>query len=140
MQISDDTQKVIDFLIQYSNGTLRKTNDVATILEISAIYDYADEINELTFCCKSLWQMHKTLKNHYYNSEETANLKIEIEKTHLQIINLLKILINNADEDDRIRFENNYFSQSSGSFLNIIDLAHDFAILKNIQIDVQQKK
>lgn len=139
MQISEDTQKVMNFLIEYSNGTLRKSDDVAVLLETSATYDLAEEINDLSFHCKSLWNMHKTLKRNEANVDSNINIRSEIEKTHQIILNLLYTIISLTDEEDKSRFEKKYFQQTTGCFLNIIDLAHDLAILKNLQIDVQHK-
>jgi|DewCreStandDraft_4_1066084.scaffolds.fasta_scaffold00209_48 hypothetical protein len=140
MQISPDTQKVLDFLLEYSKGNLRKPNDIATILEISATYDLADEINDLAFYGKSLWNMHKTIKRNETNPDGIANIIKEIENTRYKIIQLLDTIISLANEDIKARFNNNYFLSTAGNYLNIIDLAHDFALFKNLQIDVQQKQ
>ena len=141
MQISQDTEKVIHFLTGYSDDNLRKTNDLAIILELSATYDLFDEFNSLTFDSKSFWNMHKTLKNSNANQEYLSNIRNEIEKLHQKILDLIKSIIGLADDIKiKERFELNYFRQTTGNFLNLIDLAHDLAIFKNLQIDLKHSK
>lgn len=139
MQISEDTQKVMNFLIEYSNGNLRKPDDVAILLETSATYDLSFEINDLSFHSKSLWNMHKTLKRNEPNDDSITNIRKEIEKTYQIMLNLLANIVSLADEEDKSRFDQNYFQRTTGCFLNIIDLAHDFAMFKNLQIDLHHK-
>jgi len=134
MIISQDTEKVIGSLSEFSENNLRKPNDLAVILEIGATYGINQQITDLIFFGTSIIHLHKTLK-HINNSDKSYHLVLnelnysisEITKLLTEIAELFEnqVLIN--------RFHNIYLQGSSGTLMNIIDLSNDLYYLKKLQ-------
>jgi len=134
MNISLDTEKVIDFLSEFSGNNLRKPNDLAVILEIGATFGINQLINDLIFCGTSIIHLHKTLqhinnsdKSYHLVSNEFNNLISEITKFLSEIAEL------SENQDIVNRFQNIYLQETNGSLMNIIDLSNDLYYLKKLQ-------
>ncbi len=131
MNLSDDTQKVIQFL-EYLGVQLRKKNDFALILEISATYNLIDELTKLIFSSASVWNLSKTLKKVAGNPNALL-LENELHKGIEELLNSLREIIDSAEVEYVKRFQNIYFQNTDGAIRNLIDLAHDFSAFKDIQ-------
>ncbi|HRS01010.1 MAG TPA: hypothetical protein P5545_00490 [Bacteroidota bacterium] len=132
MEISEDTQKIIDFLQFVSENNLRKSNDLAIILEIGATYDQFEIIKSLIFMGKSFWNLSKILSRSS-DSFQLDNLKREFEVSLVEIKILLSQLLDFAEDSEYKKFNVAYFKNDIGATRNLIDLAHDLSILKDIQ-------
>lgn len=141
MEISNDTEKVLDFLDYYSGNTLRKRSDLAVLLELSASYDLANEINDLIFEGTFFKNLNQTIRK--AATEPSAidkmekEIKISFEKMKSQIFSIIQ----NLEDSDLIkRFQDLYFSNTQGSFRNMYDLASDLSLLKEIQNTLKSSK
>ncbi len=134
MNFSSDTEKVIDFLSEFSGNNLRKPNDLAAILEIGATYGVNQSINDLIFCGTSIIHLHKTLK-HINNSDKSYHLVLnELNNSISEITKLLAEIAELSENQVLInRFQNIYLKGTSGSLMNIIDLSNDLYYLKKLQ-------
>ena len=140
MEISRDTKEVVKFLLDFSDGNLRKQNDLEIFLEIGAVYGLADLINEFIFNGASLWYISQSLKKIKEGDEISNKLNKELletkDKLSSQIIEFLQF----TDEATKEIIEKKYFNQSRGSLLNLIDLAHDLSQMKSLQNTIRTKK
>jgi|YNPMSStandDraft_1061717.scaffolds.fasta_scaffold00431_9 hypothetical protein len=133
MKISEDTQNVINFLDEFSPDGLRKRNDLAVILEITAqMNDYA-LANKIIFTGKSVYNLNRKFKKTQGTGADL--LQNQLLKSLDELVELLQKVIQNCnDEELKKRFEVTYFANSNGSLANLIDLAYDLSILKDVQM------
>jgi hypothetical protein len=134
MKISKDTEAVLNFLIEYSENNIRKLNDLGIILELCATYNEHELLNNLIFTSKSVWNLHRKIKKISPEQEGADLLKKELGRSLDTMRNMLIEVIKYSEEADIIkRFEEIYFAIQTGAMKNLIDLAHDFSIIKELQ-------
>lgn len=141
MKLSEDTEKVLAYLDQYTDNRLRKRKDLGTILELGASFNLAEQINFLIFRAKSVWNISKKLWKVSPDQEGADLLQKEMVKGTEEMKDYLEIILGYADDDEIKRFNDIYMPATRGALKNIIDLAHDLAQLKNLQSDsIQARK
>lgn len=137
MEVSNDTKKILEFLDYTSGKTLRKRNDLGTILEILAKNNQPDIANQIIFYGSGLWNSSSLLKkNKMLNSK-----RLEDETNNL--FNALKELIRytielSSEAMIRKRFKEVYLNENLGCKLNLLDLAYDLNELKKVQLVFQR--
>lgn len=141
MDISHDTQQVLEFLDYFSGNTLRKRSDLAVLLELSASYDLSEQINELIFqgtYFKNLNQaIRKAVADPSALEKMEKEIRISFEKMKTQIFSIIE----NLDDPELIkRFHDLYFSNTQGCFRNMFDLSSDLSLLKEIQNTLKSNK
>ncbi len=137
MQISKDTLSVVNYLDEYSNGSLRKKNDIATILELGASSNSAQLLNKLIFSAKSCWNLFNKIKKIDSGTDGFVLIEKEFNKTMIEIENHLNELLEYADDEIIERFEKIYLANTQGSAKNIVDLSYDLSVLKNLQSEMK---
>lgn len=139
MVLSKDTEEVLKFLDYTSGNNLRKRNDLGIILETGAAFGLDSQINDLCFYGKTLWSLYNTLKKRRSSDEGFSSMEREFKTTAAELISLLSQFKESFEENEIIsRFETVYLAADSGAMRNIIDLCHDLAELKSIQIKLKQ--
>lgn len=132
MQISKDTEEIIKFMQEFCGNNLRKPDDIASLLELTASNNDFDTIYNLLLIGKSAWNLQLTIRKNQ-KSDSIELLYKELEKS----LNELRIQLNRisdyALEETISRFEKIYLPDSEGALRNLLDLAHDLSILKDIQ-------
>ncbi|RLD46378.1 MAG: hypothetical protein DRI94_14850 [Bacteroidetes bacterium] len=139
MTISKDTEEILQFLDYTTNDNLRKRNDLGIILELSATYGEVDVLNDIIFSATSLWKIHKTIQRAGEVNEGIEKLKTESVNQADFLKSKLNTLIGDENPDISERFDEVYFQKTAGAFYNLIDIAHDLAELKKIQLDKKNK-
>ena len=135
MEHSTDTKNVLDFLEEFSTSGLRKRNDLGLLFELTAMRNAHEEMNNLLFHGTHLFNIYHTLRRTTSHSEGFKNLEQEfIEGTERFRDMIAKALVE-AEEIHIERFETTYYTMSQGSLRNLIDLAHDLRIAKQVQND-----
>lgn len=133
MEISQDTQNFINAVDEYTQGKLRKKNDVSVCFEVGATFGGEQELASLIFNGKVLWNLSQKIKTTSKDAEGLENVQREFEKAlEYQRNNLLSVQ-SQLDEKDAKRFQEIYLDMTRGAVLNIIDISHDFAIIKDMQ-------
>ena len=132
MIISDDTKRVIEYLQMISENNLRKSKDLSIMLEVGATYSQNELIQSLIFTGKSIWNLSKTIARSI-DTIPNDNLKREFEVNINEFREMITQIIDYVDEEDANRFYIIYLNNDLGATRNIIDLAHDLSILKDIQ-------
>lgn len=138
MEIGKDIEQLLELMAEYSENTLRKAQDIAVILELAAQLSQADNINLILLYSASLWNLYKTVQRQSQNKEI---LQREIAKSANELsLAISRISENLEDEYLKSRFEQLYFGNEQGNIMNLIDLAHDFDIMKKIQTEAKQSR
>jgi len=141
MEISRDTESVVNFLDEISEGSLRKKNDLGILLEAGATFSLEENISSMIFEGSSLWNLYGTLKRASIGTENQENLNLTFRTTAMKFINLLVDIVGYIEDVSvKKRFEEIYFQSTDGTLKNMIDLAHDFSILKDIQNNLKRKE
>lgn len=133
MEISKDTQAVIEALDNFAEGSLRKKNDITYILEIGASYGFYEEISTFIFSGKVLWNLFKTIKKTTVDTETLIGVQKEFKNTLEVIRELILKFKEYGDEKFQKRLQDTYLEVTKGCVLNIVDLCHDFGKLKDMQ-------
>ncbi|MDC1068577.1 hypothetical protein OAQ99_05390 [Candidatus Kapabacteria bacterium] len=140
MQLSKDTTDFIDVIDSYSEGKLRKKNDLGTCFEICASYSGEQELQTLVFQSKILWNLSKKLRSTTKVDKGIELIQKEFESSLTQIRDILNQIADKLADDDKERFNDIYLGMTKGNVLNIIDLSHDFGIFKDMQAEIQKHK
>jgi hypothetical protein len=135
MNLSPDTEAVLQHLDGITNNNLRKRNDLGTILEIGAENDAFELVNTIIFSGAALWKLFNTLKKAEPGSEGYKTLEKEFANVLNDLRAQLAEIAGMADEETIKRFENVYFGMNQGVIRNLTDLAHDLGALKSVQND-----
>ncbi|ROL62426.1 hypothetical protein D9V86_00760 [Bacteroidetes/Chlorobi group bacterium ChocPot_Mid] len=130
MLLSQDTNNILDFLDYSTSNSLRKRNDIGTILELSASYNEINALQQLLFDGSSLWNIHKALKRHINDTDSILKLQSEYQNLIGQLKNQLTTLVGTEHPEVTERFNKIYLNNSAGATANLIDLSHDLAELK----------
>lgn len=137
MQISADTKKVIDFLDSVADGGLKKSKDLAVILEIGAAYGLDNLANSLIFTGSSIKKLISLIDKSKPEADGIEKIRNELASESENFINQLSEFMNYADNITKNNFENNFFNSGKESFDNLLRLAEDLSELKIIQTTVK---
>lgn len=135
MELSTDTQNVLDYLEAISEQGLRKRNDLGVLFEHSAERAVAEEMNDLLFQGTLMYNLFHTLRRAGSNSEGYANLEKEFGEATERVRDLIAKVLVEAEADHVERFEVTYYAMTQGSLRNLIDLGHDLSVAKRVQND-----
>ena len=133
MDLSPDTESVINALNDALEGGLRKRNDVASILEMGASFDEHELFNKITQTGTALWKVYKTLRRQKVGADGYQLLEKEFGNQLNALREQLASMVDHADDDTVRRFDEIYFGMSQGVIRNLTDLAHDLAHIKDLQ-------
>lgn len=141
MEISKDTQNVVDTVESFTNKQLQKKNDFSVIMELAVSNLLIDEYSKAVFNGTAFFKLSRSLNKIDPNDESAKNFKIEFESYLEQFKANIHIIAEKLEDDKLVdRFETTYFQLTRGCVLNLIDLAHDFAIFKEMQTSNKEGK
>jgi hypothetical protein len=112
---------------------LRKRGDIGLLLELSMMRDAHEEMNDLIFHGRHLFSLYTTLRKETPGAEGYKTLETEFAAAIERIRDMMARVMVEADEEHVERFNTVYYAATHGSLRNVIDLAHDLGILKNVQ-------
>ncbi|MBL0332422.1 MAG: hypothetical protein IPP08_02040 [Chlorobiota bacterium] len=136
MEFSEDVLNVLDFLEKNSSMGLRKRNDLGILMEVSAHNNLFEVFNNLLFTGSAYCKIYNTLKKESQEYEGYKLLEKEFALTTEKILDLIANILSNTNNDEVIDgFQSRYYLTSHGSLRNIIDIAYDLKLLKQIQND-----
>ena len=133
MDISQDTYTVVEFLDEFSQGSLRKKNDMQVILELASASFNTEVVTHLSFHGSSVWRIFSVMRKTQPGSESFVKLEQEFSSSLNEIRVGLLALLDNADPDISQRFHDIYLGMSGGVARNLTDLAHDLSRFKELQ-------
>jgi len=135
MQLSEDTLAVLEFLDSTVEGGLRKRNDIGTILELGASHGEADLFNAISRTGTGMFKVYSTLRKLQQGAEGFEQLEREFALQMNLLREQLATLVQHADDETALRFDDIYFGMTQGVIRNLVDLAHDLAKIKGLQND-----
>jgi len=138
MELSKETQTIIDALDSYSNSNLRKKNDVAILIEICSLYSNIDTFSDIIFSSKILWNLSLKIQKISQGEEGAILIHKEFEDYLTKLRDYINLVAIRMEENEMQRFQEIYLAMTKGAVLNLIDLAHDLSILKELQSEIQR--
>jgi len=133
MPFSTDTENVLDFLEQSTTQGLRKRNDVGVLLEVAAQITAHDHINDLAFHGTHFYGLYLALRREPASKDGYRILEEEFAVGAERLRELMSQLLAHAAQEEVARFDDVYYRMTHGSLRNLVDLAHDFGVLKSVQ-------
>ena len=140
MQLSAETENVLNYLEAVSGDGLRKRNDMGTILELAALQEADEDMNLLIFHGRHLYSLYTTLRKTGPGSEAYRTLEKEFATAIETVRDILARVLLEATEEDVARFNTHYYAVTHGGLRNLVDLAHDLGVLKGVQNDEKYGK
>lgn len=140
MELSDDTKNLLAAMDEFTEHALRKRNDFGTIFELAAAYGHADAMEKLVFESAAVWKLASKIKKAAGGDEGFHLIKREFESSVQKMLSFIREIMANAENQTTLRFEENYYDNSRGNLLNLIDLAHDFARFKDLQREIRSQR
>ncbi len=134
MDISEDTLAVVAYLQQFSGNNLRKPDDMAIVLELCAQQQDAALAQQIITSGAALWRVYRTLRRLRRGDEGYRQLEDEftLQANHLRTG--LAVALEATDEVGILeRFQAVYLELTTGALRNVVDFAHDFSYLKQLQ-------
>jgi hypothetical protein len=135
MDLSPETENVLNYLESVSGEGLRKRNDMGTLLELASRRDADEEMNGLIFHGRHLYSLYKTLRKTGPGAEGYRVLEKEFATAIETVRDLLARVMVDAEDAEVARFNTHYYAVTHGSLRNLVDLAHDLGVLKGVQND-----
>lgn len=134
MEISKDTQNVVGTVESFTEKSLLKKNDFSLLVELSATFNHIEAFTQAVFNGTAFFKLSKKLNKIDPNDETAVNFKKEFEY-YLEMFKTNLSEISQDLEDDSLvkRLNETYFELTRGCVLNLIDLAHDFTLFKQMQ-------
>jgi hypothetical protein len=134
MELSDDTLAVVAAVQQLSGNNLRKAEDMAVVLELCAQLEDAELAQQIITSGAALWRIYRTLRRMHRGDQGYRQLEDafteQVNQFRLGIARALEITDETAVLE---RFQAVYFELTAGALRNVVDFAHDFAYLKQLQ-------
>lgn len=134
MQISKDTQNVIDFLDKYSDNTLKAKDDLTLIIEITATSNKPELLSDLIFTGSSINNSILSLTKESETDKDP--IKQELVKLQNVLANHLNEVIELVDESDKASLMK-YIVINPDNFQHQLHLAYDFSVMKKMQNDIK---
>lgn len=138
-QLSPDIEVFLSH-IESAGISLRKKTDIGLIFDYAALYNNFDQINDLVFTGKIVWNTYSALKKRN-QTDEGYDL---LEKQFMESVHTLRNSICQQSigytKEEQSRIEEIYLTMSQGTLRNIVDLAHDLSEIKNLQNSAKHKK
>lgn len=139
MTFSQDTETILHYLENYAPHGLRKRSDIGVVLEVGARIGAAQELNDLVFTGKVVWNLYVTLRK-AGNSQDTETVQREFTAHIGTLREHLLPFAANAPDDVKERFEAVYLGVNDGTLRNLTDLACDLAQLKDVQSEQRRSR
>ncbi|TNE32826.1 hypothetical protein EP342_04530 [bacterium] len=141
MEISKDTQNVVGTIESFTEKLLLKKNDFSVLLELAVTHNHVEAFSDTVFNGTAFFKLSKKLNKIDPNDESAKNFKNEFESFLEQFKSNIKSITSDLDEPELVdRFEITYFALTRGCVLNLIDLAHDFSLFKEMQTHNKQSQ
>ena len=141
MEISKDTQNVVGTIESFTEKLLLKKNDFSVLLELAVTHNHVEAFPNAVFNGTAFFKLSKKLNIIDSNDESAKNFKNEFESFLEQFKSNIKSITSDLDEPELVdRFEITYFALTRGCVLNLIDLAHDFSLFKEMQTHNKQSQ
>ncbi len=141
MEFLPEVQNVLRFLHEYSQGKLRKPQDLGGLLDIAARRNLADVMNTLIFVGSALWKVHRALQRAEKRRASVSQLEQELYGLARQMRQQLELILDSSDAPVAFvqRCRKIYF-EAPGALRNLLDLAYDLFWLHQLQNEMRRRR
>ena len=124
MEISQDTNNVVNTVESFTGKQLLKKNDFSTILELAVTHNGIEPFTKALTDGTAFYKLSKKLNKIDPNDSSANNFKHEFER-YLELFKAeISTIAAYLDEEQlKERFQKTYFELTRGCVLNLIDLA-----------------
>ncbi|HEY3252089.1 MAG TPA: hypothetical protein VGK25_13345 [Ignavibacteria bacterium] len=143
MKISTGTQELISEVNEFSGSKLKSITDLSYIIETAVRLGDEKLFYDIQFIAKYINGLTKILQSNLSVSENTKGFSVsvsnddarekirkEFQANVIKFKELLKKLLEKADDDIKTELENKYLLMTRDSFLNLNTLIYDLSWLK----------
>jgi len=146
LKISDETTSIVNDLIRFSGSKIKNPDVIAALIQITANSSKEKLFYDLQFSAKYLNGLGKILQSNVaittqkkpgenggpMPTAEEARLKVmnEYKSNIIRFQNYLKDILLDADENDRVEFEEKFLALSRTAMVNLTTLIYDLSWLK----------
>ncbi len=136
--LSEAVETLLDVLSDFSNDGLREKADFAQLLQVA--HDNAKEaiIGDLAFTGKYLYRLFGTMRKQGIKSEHYDKLEGEFSTTVHEFQTKLEELIASAPQHFQEMIRRHYLSVSQPSLKHLMNIVHDFSVLKDWELTVNE--
>lgn len=130
MNLSDITE-LIENINNDTGQKLRYQYEISLLINTSLNNSLHEEFKELLFSAKYVKGLKKVLADRTINRDKYMENMFEEFNLNLQkVIEMMKLIVEKADNVDRKNFNDKYFSLDHQSIVNSLELIEDLSICK----------
>lgn len=131
MKFSDETNNLIDDINSESVSPVKNLYEFSVIAETAFSKDKIDEFKVLIFNAKYVKGLKSVLSNRIVNADDfTEKIFDEFNSSLRKFIDLLKNILNDADEKIFLHFNERYFQLNHECIVNSLELIDDLSLCK----------
>lgn len=131
MKFSDKTNNLIDDINSESVSPVKNLYEFSVIAETAFSKDKIDEFKDLIFNAKYVKGLKSVLSNRTVNADDfTEKIFDEFNSSLKKFIDLLKNILNDADEKIFLHFNEKYFQLNHECIVNSLELIDDLSLCK----------
>lgn len=119
----------------FSGHKLTRSDDLGMLVELATVYSLQPTLSELSFLAKFICKTHGLIGRIGVHGNGYDKLAREFSEALKKAITLITVLLAEAPQDTRQRFESLYMSLTSGSLDSLLALCYDLSWYKNWLID-----
>ena len=138
MQLSKPTVNLLASLDAFSGRKLTRRDDLGALLELAAIHNRHDLLNELSFLAKFVSKTHGIMQRIGVHGEGYDKISGEFTAAIKNSIALVNSILANAPAEERQRFASRYLALTPASLQDLLALFYDLSWYKNWMIDHPQ--
>jgi hypothetical protein len=135
MVVSQETASFIAALQEYSKGTLRHADDLASLIELSRLNSQRHVLDDVCFLSKFLVNTNTVMKRIGRDAEGYSKLSFEFTENLEKASTFIRLLVKEAPDDIKKHFTSTYFGMTQGGLNALMELLYDITWLKNWEID-----
>ncbi len=126
----------------FSGESLKRKEDLYTLLKLGYSNQQEDLIEELSFTSKYVQGLFRVLKQGSANPEvqNIEQIKNDISANLEKVKEIIEQLLENSAEQTKKYFRENYLQLSQNNMLNLTELMNDLEWLKKYSNQLKRKK
>jgi hypothetical protein len=138
VQLSKATVDLLASLDAFSCQKLTRRDDLGALLELAAIHNRHDLLNELSFLAKFISKTHGIMHRIGVHGEGYDKLFGEFTAAIKKSTALVNSILANAPAEERQRFTSSYLALTPAALQDLLALCYDLSWYKNWVIDHPQ--
>jgi hypothetical protein len=140
VDLTKATTDLLASLDAFSGGKLTRRDDLGALLELVALHEQRDVLDELSFLAKFISKTHGIMIRIGIQGEGYDKLSREFTAAITKTTSLLDSILVNAHAGDRQYFASSYMALTPASLQELLALCYDLSWYKNWMIDHPQSE